>query len=88
MYPPRGIDVSYIVNRLHGKEGTVIRITQKMEKEREASYRKMKRSLEERHTQSHRNLLCYILMITDVFLNQKRVNVCEHMVKMAPRESF
>jgi hypothetical protein len=23
-----------------------------------------------------------ILMITDVFLNQKRVNVCEHMVKM------
>ena len=23
-----------------------------------------------------------ILMITDVFLNQKRVNVCEHRVKM------
>ena len=23
-------------------------------------------------------------MITDVFLNQKRVNVCEHMVKIAP----
>ena len=29
-----------------------------------------------------------ISMITDVFLNQKRVNVCEQMVKMAPRKSF
>ena len=27
-------------------------------------------------------------MITDVSLVQKRVNVCEHMVKMAPCESF
>ena len=27
-------------------------------------------------------------MITDVFLDQKRVNVCEHTVKMAPREHF
>ena len=27
-------------------------------------------------------------MITDFFLNQKRVNVCEHMVKMASCESF
>ena len=25
-------------------------------------------------------------MIKDVFLNQKKVNVCEHMVKTAPRE--
>ena len=24
----------------------------------------------------------YILMITDVFLNPKKVNLCEHMVKM------
>ena len=24
------------------------------------------------------------LMITDDFLNQKRINVCEHMVKMVP----
>ena len=29
------------------------------------------------HTKIHRN----ILMITDVFLNKKRVNVCEYMVK-------
>ena len=27
-------------------------------------------------------------MITDVFLDQKRVNVCKHMVKVAPHESF
>ena len=26
-----------------------------------------------------------MLTITDVFLDQKRVNVCEHAVKMAPR---
>ena len=27
-------------------------------------------------------------MITDVFLDQKGVNVCEHTVKMAPCEIF
>ena len=27
-------------------------------------------------------------MITDVFLDQKRVNLCEHMVKAATRDSF
>ena len=27
-------------------------------------------------------------MNTDVFLNQKRVNVCEHMVKTAPHEGY
>ena len=27
-------------------------------------------------------------MITDVFLDQKRVNVCEHTVKTAPCDSF
>ena len=27
-------------------------------------------------------------MITDVFLDQKRVNVCEHMVKTAPHNRF
>jgi hypothetical protein len=30
-------------------------------------------------------LLWYVLTITDVFLNQKRVNVCEHMVKTMPQ---
>ena len=52
-----------------------------MGKERENSYRKLKRSLEERYTQTHRKLIGNILMITDVFLNQKRVNVCEYTVK-------
>ena len=27
-------------------------------------------------------------MITNVFLNQKRVNICQHMVKTALQESF
>jgi len=31
-------------------------------------------------------LILYILTITDVFLNQKRVDVCEHAVKMEPHE--
>ena len=30
-------------------------------------------------------LIQNILMITDVFFNQKRVNVCDHMVKIASR---
>ena len=31
-------------------------------------------------------LISIISTVTDVFLNQKRVNVCEHMVKMASIE--
>jgi hypothetical protein len=27
-------------------------------------------------------------VIADVFLDQKRVNVCEHTIKMAPRDGF
>ena len=34
------------------------------------------------HTNT-RKLIRNISTVTDVFLNQKRVNVCEHMVKMA-----
>ena len=45
------------------------------------SYQKMKRSPDERHT---RKLNLNILTNTDVFLNQKRVNVCEYTVKTAP----
>ena len=48
-----------------------------MRKGREDSYRKLKKSPEERHTQK---LEWYVLTITDAFLNQKRVNVCEHAV--------
>ena len=49
-------------------------------KERENSYWKLKRSLEERHTQK---LIQNILTVTDIFLNQKRVNVCEDTAKIA-----
>ena len=28
------------------------------------------------------------MTITDVFLDHKRANVCEHMVKMAPHDTF
>ena len=39
--------------RPRGRESTEIWITQKIGKERGNSYREMKRSLDERHTQSH-----------------------------------
>ena len=39
------------------------------------------------HTNT-RKLICYIWTITDIFLNQKTVNVCEHVLKMVSCESF
>ena len=54
-----------------------IKLTQK----RENSYQNMKRSLDEKHTQKHRSYLIYFDN-----LNQKRITVCEHMVKMASHE--
>ena len=33
-------------------------------------------------------LIQNILTVTDVFFNQKRVNICEHTEKMASVESF
>ena len=39
------------------------------------------------HTNTQK-LILFILTIIDVFLNQKRVNLYEHMVKLAPCESF
>ena len=41
----------------------------------ENSYQKMRRSPEERHTQTHRSLIETFLVITDVFFYQKRINV-------------
>ena len=49
--------MKFNLNRPHGKGSTKVQITQKMRKERENSYRKMKRSLEERHTQTHKSLI-------------------------------
>ena len=39
------------------------------------------------HTKT-RKLIRNMLTVTDVFLNQKRVNVCGHTIKMVSRESF
>ena len=41
----------------HGKESTKIWITQKIGKERENSYLKIKRSPDERHTQTHGSII-------------------------------
>ena len=63
--------------------------TQNMGKERE---KKLLPKIEEiSRGKAHTNALKFIqniLTITDVFLNQKRVNICEHMVKIASREGF
>jgi hypothetical protein len=55
----------------------------KWERKRKTLTRKMKRSPEERHT---RKLISCISAITHVILDQKRVNVCEHTVKLMPRD--
>ena len=54
----------------------------KCEKKEETLTEKMKRSVDERHKQTHTWKLSWnALTIADVFLDQKRVNVCEHKVK-------
>ena len=50
------------------------------------THQKMKRSPDE-STHKHMETL-YISVITDAFFNQKRVNVCEHAVKMASHGCF
>jgi hypothetical protein len=47
----------------------------------------MKRSPAERHTWT-RKLKLNVSTITHFFLDQRRVNVCEHTVKKMPRDSF
>ena len=67
-----------------GQESTEVWITQKIGKERGNSYWKNKEiSGRNAHT-SKWKLNWNFLTIIDVFLNQKRVNVCEHTVKMVP----
>ena len=51
-----------------------------MGKERENSYWKMKRSPEERPIETHGNLFDIFWWSQMSFFDQKRVNVCEHMV--------
>ena len=68
-------------------ESIKVQITQKTGKERRGnSYRTNEKiSRQKAHTNTQK-LNLNILVITDVFLNQKRVNVCEHMVKTVPCE--
>ena len=70
------------------KESTEVRITQKVGKERGNSYRKNEeisgwkaRTHARTHTHTQKRKLDWnVSMITDVFLNQKRVNVCEYTI--------
>ena len=47
----------YVIKKTHGKKSTEIRITQKIGKEWGNSYWKMKRSPDERHTQTQVSLI-------------------------------
>ena len=58
----------------------------KIGKERGNLPKEMKRTYDERHTQTHGSL-ADTFQQSHIFLNQKRVNVCGGTVKMAPRES-
>ena len=74
--------------RPRGKESTEVRKSQIKGKESENSYQELKRS---RKGQAHTNpwkLNRDILTGTAVFLNRKRVNVCEHPTKTASLESL
>ena len=56
---------------------------------RKGKITKMKKSPEERHTHSHGKLFdIFLWSVSGIFLNQKIVNVSEHVVKMASCESF
>ena len=83
---PQGVDALGIIiiiiiiinNRPRGKESTEVRKSQIKGKESENSYQELKRS---RKGQAHTNtqkLNRDILTGTAIFLNRKRVNVCEH----------
>jgi hypothetical protein len=61
-------------------------ITQNMGKDRESSYQKLKRSPEKRHTHKYMETYLKYSTVTDVFLSQKRLNLCENTVKMASLE--
>ena len=71
--------------RPHEKKSIEVWRTQKVGKERENSYRKNEKiSRWKAHTYPLRKVNWNFFTITDVFLNQKRVNVYEHKVKTAP----
>ena len=77
-----------IINiRPRGKEGTKVQITQNKGKERENLPKIEEITIGKAHANTQK-LNRNILMVTAVFLNQKRVNVCKHTTKMRSLESF
>ena len=79
------ISLTETIFRPPGKESTEVRKSQIMGKESENSYQELKRSQTNRHTQT---LYRDISTGMAVFLNRKRVNVCEHTTKTVSLESL
>ena len=71
-----------------GKESTELRKSQIKGKESENSYQELKRSQKRQAHTNTRILNRDISTGTAVFLNRKRVNVCEHTTKTASLESL
>ena len=65
-----------------GKESIDARITQ------ERKVKTLTKNWRDLHRKGTRKLSRNILMVTAVFLNQKRVNICEHLTENASLESF
>ena len=76
-----------LVCRPRGKESTEVRKSQIKGKKSENSYQEFKRSRKGQAHTNTRKLNRDISTGTAVFLNRKRVNVCEHTTKMASLES-
>jgi hypothetical protein len=74
--------------RQRGKESTEVRKSQIKGKESENSYQELKRTQKGQAHTNTRKQNRDILTGTAIFLNRKRVNVCEHTKKMASLESL
>ena len=76
------------INRPRGKESTKVQITQNKGKDRGKLLPKIEDiTVGKAHTNTG-ELNQNILTVTAIFLNQKRMNVCEHTTMMASLESF
>ena len=71
-----------------GKESIKVRITQNKGKGMEKLLPKIEEISNGKTHTNTRKRIQNISTVTDVFLSQKRVNVCEHTTKMASLESF
>ena len=71
-----------------GRQKTKPRKTQKIGKERGNSYQKNEEIYRQKAHTNTWKLSLNVSTIIDIFLDQKRVNVCEDTVKTAPRRVF